>query len=215
MLTFTTVDRVLLIALVAVVAAIFFKDMRPKIRHILAGPADRVRTDRIGRRLAVTIKEVLFQSRVIGGRPIAGAMHAAVFLGFLCFALETTDHFLEPFDVPLLATFLGSGLGAFKLFLAGVAVLVSVGIVGLAFRRFVLVKISPDPKSYGSGVVALMILVLMLTYIYGISPEPRFEKANWWLHALLILAFPPMILRSKHEGAARRISMSSHVPTAR
>ena len=42
------------------------------------------------------------------------------------------------------------------------------------------------------------VLLLMLTYIYGITPEPRFEKANWWLHALLILAFPPLILRSKH-----------------
>jgi Fe-S oxidoreductase len=198
MLTFTTVDRVLLIALVVVVAAVFVKDLRPKIRHILAGPSDRVRTDRIARRLAVAAKEVLLQSRVIGGRPVAGAMHAAVFLGFLCFALETTDHFLEPFGVPLLATLLGSGLSAFRLFLAGVAVVVSLGISGLAFRRFVLVKISPGPKSYSSGVVALMILILMLTYIYGIGPEPRFEKANWWLHALLILTFPPLILRSKH-----------------
>ncbi len=198
MLTFTTADRLLLIVLVVVVATIFVKDLRPKIRHILAGPADRARTDHIGRRLAVTAKEVLLQSRVIGGRPVAGALHAAVFLGFLCFALETADHFLEPFGVPLLATLLGSWLGGFKLFLGGVAVLVSVGIAGLAFRRFVLVKISPDPKSYSSGVVALMILVLMLTYIYGISPEPSFEKTNWWLHALLILAFPPMILGSKH-----------------
>ena len=198
MMTFTTVDRLLLIALVVIVAAIFVRDLRPKIRHILAGPSDRRRTDRLGRRLAVTFKEVLLQTRVIGGRPIAGAMHATVFLGFLCFALETTDHFLEPFDVPLLATLMGPALGGFKLFLAGVAVLVSVGIVGLAVRRFAMPKISPDPTSYSSGVVALMILVLMLTYIYGILPEPRFEKANWWLHAGLILAFPPLILRSKH-----------------
>ncbi len=198
MLTFTIFDRVLLIALVLVVAAIFVRDLRPKIRHILAGPADRVRTDRIGRRLAVAAREVLLQSRVIGGRPIAGAMHAAVFLGFVCFALETADHFLEPFGVPLLATLLGPGLGAFKLFLGGIAVLVSLAITGLAVRRFAMPRISPDPKSYSSGVVALMILVLMLTYLYGITPEPRFEKANWWLHALLILAFPPLILRSKH-----------------
>jgi Fe-S oxidoreductase len=198
MLTFTTVDRVLLTLLVAVVVAIFIKDLRAKIRHILAGPADRVRTDRIGRRLAVAAREVLLQTRVIGGRPIAGALHAAVFVGFIFFALETADHFLEPFGVPLLAPLLGSLLEPFKSFLGGVAILVSLAITGLAFRRFVMVKISPDPKSYSSGVVALMILVLMLTYLYGIGPEPRFEKANWWLHALLILSFPPLILRSKH-----------------
>ena len=198
MLTFTTVDRVLLIVLVAVVAAIFVRDLRPKIRHILAGPADRVRTDRIGRRLAVAAKEVLLQTRVIGGRKVAGAMHAAVFLGFLCFALETADHFLEPFEVPLLDAVLGSWRGGFELFLAGIAVLVSLAIAGLAFRRFAMPKISPDPTSYSSGLVALMILVLMLTYIYGITEAPRLAKANWWLHAGLILAFPPLILRSKH-----------------
>ena len=43
-----------------------------------------------------------------------------------------------------------------------------------------------------------MILVLMLTYLHGIRAEPAFEKLNWWLHAGLILAFPPLILRSKH-----------------
>ena len=176
MLTFTTVDRLLLVALVLAVAVIFVRDLRPKIRHILAGPADRVRTDRIGRRLAVAAREVLLQSRVIGGRPIAGAMHAAVFLGFACFALETADHFLEPFDVPLLATVLGGGLGAFRLFLGGIAILVSVAIIGLAFRRFAMPRISPDPTSYSSGVVALMILVLMLTYLYGITPRSRASR---------------------------------------
>ncbi len=125
-------------------------------------------------------------------------LHALVFFGFLFFGLETADHFLEPFSVPLLATLLGGALPLFKGFLAVVAVLTSIGIVGLAYRRFVMVKISPDPKSYSSGVVALMILVLMLTYLYGLQEGAPFEKANWWLHALLIVAFPPLILRSKH-----------------
>jgi Fe-S oxidoreductase len=53
-------------------------------------------------------------------------------------------------------------------------------------------------SAYSSGVVALMILVLMLTYLNGMSAEPLSERANWWLHALLIIAFPPMILGSKH-----------------
>ncbi len=78
------------------------------------------------------------------------------------------------------------------------AVLVSLAIIGLAFRRFVLVKISPDPKSYSSGFVALLILLLMLTYLNGIQAQPLWEKANWWLHAGIILVFPHLILRSKH-----------------
>jgi heterodisulfide reductase subunit C len=43
-----------------------------------------------------------------------------------------------------------------------------------------------------------MILVLMLTYLWGLNEELPGQKATWWLHALLILAFPPLILRSKH-----------------
>lgn len=197
-MSFTDWERVLLLALIAASAALFVKDLTPKVRHILAGRADRVRTDRLGARLLRVVKEVVFQSRVVGGRPVVGLAHAAVFLGFVAFALETVDHFLEPFGLPLVATLFGGAEPLFKKALAVVAVLVSIGIVSLTFRRFVLVKSSPDPKSYSSGVVAAMILLLMLTYLNGIVAEPFAERANWWVHAGLILAFPPLILRSKH-----------------
>jgi Fe-S oxidoreductase len=157
-----------------------------------------VRTDRLAARFWRVVKEVLFQSRVISGRPVVGVLHAVVFLGFLAFAFETTDHFLEPFGVPFLVPLLGSALPVFKAFLAIVAAAVSIAITALAFRRFVLVKISPGPKSYSSGVVALMILLLMLTYLNDFAGHVIDEKVNWWLHALLILGFPPLILRSKH-----------------
>lgn len=198
MMSFATWEKILLAILVAGTIAIFVKDLSAKIRLIVAGKPDRPRTDRLGARIWRVIKEVLLQSRVVSGRPIAGLMHATVFLGFLAFALETVDHFLEGFGVPFLEPLLGNGLPVFKAFLAGVAVLVSLAIIGLAFRRFVLVKISPDPKSYSSGVVALLILLLMLTYLNGIRAEPIAAKANWWLHSLIIIIFPHLILRSKH-----------------
>lgn len=198
-MTFSLWERFVLVALVLASVGLFVRDLTPKVRHILAGASDRRRTDGLGRRLATVIKEVFFQSRVVGGRPVAGLMHATVFLGFVAFALETMDHFLEPFGVPLLHALFGeAGVPVFKTVLAVVAVAVAVAITGLAFRRFVLVSISPDPKSYSSGVVALMILLLMLTYLYGLNEGAVWGKGNWWLHALLILAFPPLILRSKH-----------------
>lgn len=197
-MTFTTVEQLVLIVLVMGTVFLFVKDLRPKIRHILGGRSDRVRTDQLARRLVTTFKEVVLQSRVIGGRPVAGALHAVVFLGFVCFGLETADHFLEPFGLSILEPLFGEALHLFESFMRIVAVLVSIGIVGLAYRRFVMVKISPDPKSYSSGLVALIILLLMLTYINGVAAEPLLPKANWWLHALLIVVFPPLILRSKH-----------------
>ncbi len=196
--TFASWERWLLLALVAASLFLFVRDLTPKIRDIVAGRSDRSRTDRLGQRIATVVKEVVFQSRVIGGRPVAGLLHALVFLGFVCFGLETIDHFLEPFGVPFLVSIFGILEPLFKQFLAVVATLVIVGIVCLAYRRFVLVKISPDQKSWSSGLVALMIVLLMLTYLNGIATEPLWEKTNWWLHALLIVAFPPLILRSKH-----------------
>ena len=197
-MTFLLWEKALLLVLVAASAGLFVKDLRVKVRHIRAGRPDRPRTDRLGERVIRVIKEVVFQTKVIGGRPVAGLLHALVYFGFILFGLETADHFLEPFDVPLLATVFGGALPLFKQFLAVVAVLVSIGILGLAFRRFVLTKISPDPKSYSSGVVALLIFMLMVTYLNGVAAEPLFEKANWWLHALMIIVFPPLILHSKH-----------------
>jgi Fe-S oxidoreductase len=197
-MTFAFWEKALLVLLVAGTVLVFLKDLYPKVRHIRAGRADRPRTDRLLARFARVLSEVLLQSRVVGGRPVAGLLHSLVFLGFVIFSFETVDHFLEPFGVPLLIAFLGEGVAAFKAFLAVVAILVSIGIVGLAFRRFVLVKISPDPRSWSSGLVAAMILVLMLTYLNGIGEEPLLEKTNWWVHSLLIIAFPPLILRSKH-----------------
>jgi Fe-S oxidoreductase len=43
-----------------------------------------------------------------------------------------------------------------------------------------------------------MILLLMVTYLNGTAAHPLWEKPSWWLHAVLIIAFPPLILRSKH-----------------
>ena len=188
----------MLSTLIATSGALFVRGLTPKLRFIMAGRSDRQRTDQIPARLWRVVKEVLLQWRVIKGRPVVGTLHAMVFFGFLAFAFETTDHFLEAYEISFLGALFGGAEHAFKLFVAAVAVLVIIGIVGLAYRRFVMVSISPDPKSYTSGVVALMIFLLMVTYLYGLDAAPAWEKPNWWFHALLILAFPPLILRSKH-----------------
>ena len=197
-MTFAVWEQGLLVVLVVVSGAIFLRDLAGKIRHITPGKSDRPRTDQIGRRLWVTFKEVIFQTRVVGGRPVVGTMHALVFLGFLVFALETTNHFLKPFHVPLLETLFGGLLPAFRALLLLTAVLVGVSIMGLFYRRFFMKESSPDPKSYSSGVVAILIFLLMATYINGVLAEPVAERGSWWVHSLIILVFPHLILRSKH-----------------
>jgi Fe-S oxidoreductase len=191
-------QRILLAGLIILSAAFFGISLWRKVRVIAAGAAERPRADHPGERLRVALREVLLQTRVNGGRPVVGALHTVVFAGFLLFAVETVEHFLHGFGLTLLEPLLGPALPVFHALLGGVAVLVLAAILGLAVRRFVLVKISPDPRSWTSAVVALFIALLMVTYLNGMRAEPFAPAANWWLHALVILAFPHVILRSKH-----------------
>ena len=46
--------------------------------------------------------------------------------------------------------------------------------------------------------MALLIFLLMATYINGVLAHPIAERLNWWLHSAIILVFPHLILRSKH-----------------
>ena len=197
-MSFELWEKLLLLGLLAVTLAIAVRQLRPKLQFVLGGAPERVRTDRLGSRIVRVVKEVLFQSRVISGRPVVGTLHAVVFFGFLCFAFETIDHFAEPFGLHFLAFLLGAAVPVFKLALAFISGLVMIGVVGLAIRRFLMVKISPDPKSWSSGVVALMIFMLMVSYLYSLSGSAPGQKVNWWFHALLIFGFVPLILHSKH-----------------
>lgn len=191
-------EQLLLAFLMLGSASLFLLTLSRKIQLISEGAPDQPRTGHPLHRLARTLREVVFQTRVVGGRPVVGLLHAAVFFGFLLFAIETTDHFAHGFGLELIEPLLGPVYPVYRTAMTVVAVLVSAGILGLAFRRFVLVRISPDPRSWTSGVVALFILLLMLTYLNGIQENPIAPRANWWVHALIILAFPYLILKSKH-----------------
>src|SRR5512138_3318829 len=60
--------------------------LRAKNNFSLADPGGRV---------ARFVSEVIFQSKVIAGRPVAGVAHAFVFWGFVMFGGFTTAKFLQ------------------------------------------------------------------------------------------------------------------------
>ena len=118
------------------------------------------------------------------------------------FAIITIDHFSLGFHFHLLSD-------SFKYYygiLFGVpwAIFVLIGILSLAYRRFVIKpKYLGDKISYTSGIVALFISVLMITYIIDFAYTGHHStslsmKINWWIHAILILGFLILIPRSKH-----------------
>src|SRR5262249_2252200 len=97
-----------------------------------------------------------------------------------------------------LGTIFGSGVHVFHDVLDVISIMVAISIAGLAYRRFFMPKYSPDTTSKTSAVVAGVIFMLMVTYLNEAWGPRVLPKANWWVHAILILGFPALIVRSKH-----------------
>ena len=146
MLEFSSLERGIFVFLLIVAVAGFLLVARRQLKVVRAGGPDPGRLDEIGMRLGRVVKEVLFQARVVGGRPIAGSLHALVFLAFLLFILETTSMFLEPFGLGYLPALMGDALPLFRTIVMIAAAACAFAMLGLAFRRFVLVSHSPDPS---------------------------------------------------------------------
>ena len=171
-------------------------------------PVDAIRRSRdnpdfelrpLGPRIRQFVWEVLLQGKVIRERPLPGLAHAFVFWGFCAFALITLNHLAAGFGFPFLSRESGFGKAYFA-FVAVWAVLVAVSIAGLAFRRFVtrpkwLGKVAPE-----SGIIALFIFILMVTYLASLAMDETtgLARANWWLHTATLLAFLPLIPHTKH-----------------
>ena len=152
---------------------------------------------RLGTRTADFIWEVLLQGKVISQRPLPGLAHALIFWGFCVFALITVNHFAEGLNLGFL-----NRTGVFGPFYFGFAAVFAVGvavsIAGLAFRRFVIRPKWLGPLSKESGIIALLIFLLMVTYLATLVPGWESSRLLWWAHTLTLLGFLPLIPHTKH-----------------
>jgi len=145
----------------------------------------------VGPRIRELVWEVMLQAKVIRERPLPGLAHAFVFWGFCAFALVTLNHIAIGFGVGFLTP------GGFYFQLAAVfALLVAISIVGLFIRRFILRPKWLGELSYQSGVIALLIFVLMATYLTALWAGD--SKSLWWAHTAALLIFLPLIPHTKH-----------------
>ncbi len=153
----------------------------------------------LGPRLRDLVGKVLLQGRVIRQRPLPGLAHAVVFWGFCAFALVTVDHLAAGFGADLIPRDSPAGRFYFAT-LAVIAAAVAVAITGLAVRRFLFRPQWLGEVSAESGLVALLIFALMVTYLGGffLGGSGGAARAVWWVHTLCLLAFLPLIPHSKH-----------------
>ena len=192
---FFPVEKIILASLMLAALGSFGFEIARRVAIISKGTGS-LPLDRFLERIYRVFMEVIIQEKVIRERPWPGLAHAFVFWGFLIFGLVTIDHFAIGFHKPILSE---KAHIAYSYIVIPFAVLVIIGILFLAYRRFitrpkVLGKISPT-----SGLVALFIVVLMITYIIGeTNISPLAWKINWWVHSIVNLSFLFLIPRSKH-----------------
>lgn len=150
-------------------------------------------------RIRQFVWEVILQGKVIKERPLPGLAHAFVFWGFCAFALITLNHLAAGFGLHVLSRETLPGRIYFD-FVAVFAICVAVSIAGLAVRRFVLRPVWLGRAAPESGVIALLIFLLMATYLaaFRLDEATAAGHANWWLHTATLLVFLPLIPHTKH-----------------
>ena len=197
---FSGVERVLLAALLAASVYLFWRRFGRVVSIIRrAKPDPGFTLAPLSRRVSDFLVEVMLQAKVIRQRPWPGLAHAFVFWGFCAFALVTLNHLAFGFGHPFLAR--QNWFGAVYFDLAALfAVAVAASIAGLALRRFAVRPPWLGEVSYESGVIALLIFVLMITYLgtFLIRENDAGSKPLWWAHTLALLIFLPLIPNTKH-----------------
>lgn len=194
------VQKALLFSLIAASAFLFWRRFGFVVGRIRDARVDPdFRLGPVSRRVWAFVTDVLCQAKVIRERPLPGLAHAFVFWSFCAFALVTLNHIASGFGWRFLEQ--RSLFGAFYFWFAfAFAACCAVSIVGLAFRRFIVRPKALGPVSKESGAIALLIFVLMVSYMpmWWVSESSPAGQTVWWIHTLTLLAFLPLIPHTKH-----------------
>jgi Fe-S oxidoreductase len=178
----------------------FWRRFGPILSNILQSKKDPdFRLFPIAKRVRDFVWEVLLQAKVIRERPLAGVAHALVFWAFCAFALVTLNHCATAFGLGFLDPAGRMGRLYFD-FAAIFAIGCAIGILGLFVRRFLVRPKWLGELSWQSGLIALLIFVLMATYLaaFFVTRPGGAVQALWWAHTLTLLAFLPLIPHTKH-----------------
>jgi Fe-S oxidoreductase len=191
-------STLLLWLLVGVFVGAFAMQVRTRVRLIAAAP-NTFSIDHLGFRITRFVVDVIGQRQTIVERPAAGVAHAFVFWGFVAFGGYTTVEFLNGLGLVDLTH--RGWFAAYRVVLTPFAIAVLAGIVCLIIRRAFVRPIGLGKTvSIESIVIGLFITTLMVTFLltWRLDEASTAGRVNWWIHALVILAFLALIPASKH-----------------
>jgi Fe-S oxidoreductase len=198
---FSTVEKSLFALLAAASVYGFWRRFGLILQKILRSKKDAdFRLAPLGRRIWDFFWEVMCQAKVILERPLPGLAHAFVFWAFCAFAVVTLNHCALAFGAAFLSPASPTG-HLYSYFAAAFALACAVGIAGLFIRRFFL-----RPRWFGkqlsweSGLIALLIFALMITYLaaFFVPAGSPAARVLWWTHTFTLLFFLPVIPHTKH-----------------
>ena len=184
--------------LVVVFVGLFAAQVANRVR-LIAGAPNTFSTDNTAFRITRFLVDVVGQRRTILERPLAGFAHALVFWGFVAFGGYTAIEFLAGLGVVDLTH--TRVFGVYRAVLTPFAVGVLCGIVYLLVRRVFLRPVALGTHvSFESIVIGLFITALMVTFLltWQLDDASLGGRVNWWVHAVIILAFLALIPASKH-----------------
>lgn len=198
---FSGAERIAFGLLAAASVFAFWSRLSVLLRKILQSKKDPdFQLFPVGPRIRDFVGEVMLQSKVIGQRPAAGVAHALVFWAFCAFALVTLNHCATVFGVGFLNP--TGAVGRFYFWFAAIfAAACAAGIAGLFIRRFLIrPKWLGDKLSWESGLIALLIFVLMATYLaaFFARDDGSALRILWWVHTLALFLFLPIVPHTKH-----------------
>jgi len=197
---FWLVEKLLFLALAILSVLFFWRRFGPILGRIMASKKDPdFHLAPVGKRICDFLWEVALQARVIRGRPLAGLAHALVFWAFCAFALVTLNHCATVFGLGFLDPHGVAGQFYFD-FAAAFALACAAAIAGLFVRRFFVRPQWLGPLSPESGAIALLIFLLMATYLaaFFVAAGSPAGRGLWWAHTLVLLIFLPLIPHTKH-----------------
>jgi Fe-S oxidoreductase len=167
--------------------------------QLIAAAPNTFSTENLGVRARRFLVDVVLQVRTIKERPLAGLAHALVFWGFVAFGGYTLTELLRGLGI---ADLTHTGwFSAYRVALVPFAAAALGGILYLLIRRALVRPAGLGSKvSVESIVIGLFIATLMITFLltFGLEEGTTAERATWWVHMLVILAFLALIPASKH-----------------
>jgi Fe-S oxidoreductase/nitrate reductase gamma subunit len=210
----TNLEKVILCLVILAMAAAFLRPLHRRYRIVRAGLPD-ARFKDLWKRFGHAVVKVLFQRCTLRNeRLFTGLMHVFIFYSALSFDTMTVNHTLEGFFNGFYL-FGDTKFGLFFSLLIDVAAIaVMIGVLFLAFRRFII-----RPKAYAttpgdSAMIYTLITLATFTYLYfegfAIAHHPETARLSF-LGSWLAEAIKNAGLSAETVAAHFKISWWVHI----